>query len=165
MTRAPSAIYGPGPKGPETYRYLLSWPTGLDNDRRALGIFANPSTATEFKTDPTVAKWVRYCRAWRYGWADVCNVRAWRETDPRRVPKDDAIAEGPENVRWMTKAIDRAEIVVCGWGNLGGELGNEVAYWLSSIADGKLFTLGLNKNCSPKHPLYLRGDATPRRWF
>lgn len=51
------------------YRYLLRWPTGLPNERRALLIGANPSTATEKQLDATLIRWLRYCTDWGYGWS------------------------------------------------------------------------------------------------
>jgi hypothetical protein len=68
------------------YRYQLWWPTGLDNDRMCLGIFANPSTATADKSDPTLTRWRNFCRDWGFGWSVTANVRAWRETDPKLLP-------------------------------------------------------------------------------
>lgn len=87
--RKPRAIFSPC----ERYRYFLAWPTGRDNDR-ALGIFANPSTATAEKPDPTVTRWIDYCRRWGFGWAFVCNARAWRHTNPKMVPPD-PVGVGP----------------------------------------------------------------------
>jgi hypothetical protein len=46
----------------ERYRYVLAWPTGLEDDRYALFVLANPSTATAEQTDPTVARCIGYAR-------------------------------------------------------------------------------------------------------
>jgi hypothetical protein len=153
--REPRAVYSPC----EKYRYFLAWPTAVDNDRAALGVFANPSTATHMKTDRTVDRWIDYCGRWGYGWAWVCNVRAWRETNPKLVPPD-PLAIGPSNSDEICRAALRAELVVCGWGKLGG---CAVAAALAAIRTaGKTpHALKLNKDGSPAHPLYLRTTLTP----
>lgn len=142
------------------YRYFLAWPTLVDDDRAALGIFANPSTADTDQVDPTFARWIDYCRRWGYGWAWVCNVRAWRETHPRKVPRDDSVSIGPENWAQITARAREAAIVVCGWGKLGG---SAATYALGAIQQaGKTpYALKLNADGSPTHPLFLRASLKP----
>lgn len=150
----------------ERYRYVLAWPTGLDNDRYALFVLANPSTATAEETDPTVARTIAYARRWGYGWSRVVNVRAWRETDPKKVPSG-PIAVGPDNFRHILEQAEHAAIVVCGWGNLGGDAevaGCQLVGML--LRDLRSYgvvphALKFNKNGAPAHPLYLRADAVP----
>ncbi len=143
----------------ERYRYQLWWPTGVANTRRALGVFANPSTATAEQTDPTVRRWIGYARDWDYGWAGVVNVRAWRETHPKQLPADPE-AIGPDNDRHIIDAVKASELVVCGWGKLGGDQG---LYTLGLIIGaGKVpHALKLNKDGSPCHPLYLGSNLKP----
>jgi hypothetical protein len=150
------AVYSPC----RSYRYLLAWPTGLANERIACGIFANPSTATEEQLDPTCRRWVNYCRAWGYGWAWVVNVRAWRETDPRKVPPDPE-SIGQENDRHILQAALGAELVVCGWGRLGGRRGDGVL-GLLSYAGIVPHALKVNQDGSPCHPLYLSSKLKPQ---
>jgi len=141
------------------YRYLLRLPTGVDNDRIALGCFANPSTATAFVSDPTVTRWFRYCKSWGYGWSWVVNVRAWRETHPGKVPPD-PLAIGPCNDAWILAAAESADLVVCGWGKLGGTRGEQVLGMLD-LAGIMPHALHLNADGSPGHPLYLPKTAKP----
>ena len=67
----------------------------------------NPSTATEVQNDPTVERCERRARALGFGAFRVCNIFAWRDTDPRAMR---AAAEpvGPEN--------DAAIVTACDWG-------------------------------------------------
>jgi hypothetical protein len=141
------------------YRYFLAWPTGIDNERAGLGCFANPSKATAEKTDPTVDRWIAYCRRWNLGWAWVVNTRAWRETDPKKVPRGES-AIGPDNAYWIDRSARDAEIVVCGWGKLGGEQGLATLQ-IIRMADKVPHALKLNGDGTPAHPLYLRGDLVP----
>jgi hypothetical protein len=141
------------------YRYVLAWPTGLDDERYALFILANPSTATAEQTDPTVARCISYAQRWGYGWCRVVNVRAWRETDPKKVPPD-PVAVGPDNFRHIREQADQAAIVVAGFGKLGGFLGKKTIAEVQAY-DIAVHALKLNKDGSPQHPLYLRADAKP----
>lgn len=155
MTRTPSAIFSEC----QRYRYQLWWPTGIDNDRRALGVFANPSTATAEVLDPTVKRWFNYCRDWGFGWAGVVNVRAWRETNPKLVPPDPE-AIGPWNTDNIIDACLSSELIVCGWGKLGYPLGNQTLGHIKHA--GKIpHALKLNKDGSPCHPLYLSSKLKP----
>ena len=154
-TRVPRAVFS----ACMNYRYQLWWPTGLDNDRVCLGVFANPSTATHEQLDPTLTRWRNYCRAWGFGWSVTANVRAWRETDPKCLPPDpDAI--GPYNDEQLTRVVKLAELVVCGWGKLGGARAEPVLELIRKA--GKVpHALRLNKDGSPGHPLYLPANLKP----
>jgi hypothetical protein len=141
------------------YRYLLEWPAGDGAHGSVLWVLANPSTATAEKTDPTIAKCRRLAGRWGYAWSRTVNVRAWRETDPKRVPAD-PLAIGPENDEWIARAVREADLVVCGWGKLGGSRGLDVLRVIREA--GKVpFALKLNGDGSPQHPLYIREDTQP----
>lgn len=141
------------------YRYVLAWPTGLDNGRAALGVFANPSTATASDKDRTLTRWIGYCKRWGYGWAMIGNVRAWRETHPELVPAD-PLAIGPENAEYLRQMALHSELIVCGWGKLGGAQAPETLRILR--ASGRIpHALTLNADGSPGHPLFLRADLRP----
>jgi hypothetical protein len=153
--RLPWAAFSPCRR----YRYLLAWPTGVENDRIALGVFANPSVATPEALDPTLTRWLDYCRRWGFGWSYTGNVRAWRETNPKLVPPDPE-AIGPCNDDWIKFAATRAELVLCGWGKLGGAQGNYTLELLQSVGATPK-ALKLNADGSPAHPLYLKSTCVP----
>ena len=79
----------------QRYRYALTRIWDADG-KRAVFIMLNPSTATEVQNDPTVARCERRARALGFGAFRVCNIFAWRDTDPRAMR---AAAEpvGPDN--------------------------------------------------------------------
>lgn len=140
------------------YRYELEWPTG-SGAGMVLFVLANPSTATHLRPDPTVARCIDYARSWGYGWCGVANVRAWRETKPKLVPEDPR-AIGPENDSHIGMMATRAALIVCGWGNLGGERGREVLRIIRSFGKEPR-ALAINKDGSPQHPLYLAASLKP----
>lgn len=145
------------------YRYSLTIPIGRESSGTCLFILANPSTAVVtdgiFRSDPTVTRCINYAKAWGYGRVVIANARAWRETDPDLVPAD-PLAIGPENDAWITRLAGAAELVVMGYGKLGGARG-EAVLSLVRLAGKVPHALGLNQDSSPKHPLYLRSDAKP----
>lgn len=141
----------------EKYRYLLVYKTGIANNRLAVGVFANPSTATADQPDPTLRRWRTYCRDWGFGQAAVLNVRAWRETNPKLLPPDPE-SYGPDNFGFILSVCSKAELLVCGWGKLGGKAGLDV---LDGIKAYNPHALRLNKDGSPQHPLYLSKNLKP----
>lgn len=141
------------------YRYLLRYPTEVDNERICLFTLANPSTATPEEVDPTLTRCRDYAGRWGYGWVWVANVRAWRETDPKLLPFGTK-AIGPMNFHYLGEAVAAAELVVCGWGKLGGDHAASVLEIIRQA--GKTpHALKLNGDGSPAHPLFLRGDLRP----
>ena len=139
------------------FRYELEWPTGAPGSSMALFILANPSTATHQKLDPTVTRCVGFARSWGHAWCGVANVRAWRETDPKLVPPDPH-AIGPGNDWHIGEMVRRAEVVVCGWGTLGGDRGRAVLDLVRAAGKAPM-ALRLNRDGSPAHPLYLPRNA------
>lgn len=163
MISAPSPMTRPTPwacfSECKRYRYMLAWPAKDGGHGVALFCLANPSTATAEQTDPTVARCIAYATRWGYGWCHVVNVRAWRETDPKKVPAD-PLAIGPLNDGVIADQVRHAQIVVAGWGKLGGRRGEEVLRLIRQNR-GVPHALKLNKDGGPSHPLYLRADLTP----
>lgn len=144
------------------YRYLLRLPLAVSGGVCCF-IMANPSTAVVengvFRSDRTVSRCMEYARDWGFGELIVANARAWRETDPDLVPPD-PLAIGPENDDYISIAAEEANLVVCGWGKLGGERGAAVLRVILSAA-AVPHALKLNQDGSPQHPLYLSKALKP----
>jgi len=157
---APSvAVYS----GCERYRYLLTreWAPAQG---RALFIMLNPSTATEVQNDPTVERCERRARTLGFGAFRVCNIFAFRATDPRvmRAAPDPV---GPDNDAAILESLPWADRVICAWGTHGAYLkrGAQVEAMLRASGH-ELFHLGLSKAGHPKHPLYIGYAVQPVRW-
>ncbi|MFC2969452.1 DUF1643 domain-containing protein [Acidimangrovimonas pyrenivorans] len=157
---APStAVYSPC----ESYRYLLTrtWDAG---GRKALFIMLNPSTATEVQNDPTVERCERRARALGFGAFRVCNIFAWRDTDPKKM-RAAADPVGPENDAAILESCDWADQIICAWGAHGAHLDRGAAVENLLRATGlPLYHLGLTKAGQPKHPLYISYDRQPEPW-
>lgn len=145
------------------WRYLLwrCW----DRSRAAANfLMLNPSTADEFKLDPSCTRARNYAERWGYGALIVTNLFAWRDTDPKGLlrAKDPV---GPDNDRSIVKAARQAKLVVCAWGNHGLHLdrASEVVSLLRAKAIALHF-LRMNGAGQPAHPLYLPGKLEASRW-
>ena len=147
----------------ESYRYELTrvWD---EAGRKALFVMLNPSTATEVQNDPTVERCERRARALGFGAFRVCNIFAYRATDPRNMrAQDDPV--GPENDAAILTACGWADQIVCAWGTHGEHMnrGPEVGAKLQ-MQPKPLYHLGLSKAGHPKHPLYIGYAVQPMLW-
>lgn len=147
----------------ERFRYALTrvWDTG---GRRVLFVMLNPSTATEVQNDPTVERCERRARALGFGAFRVCNIFAWRETDPFAMRRA-ADPIGPGNDAAILQGCNWADTLICAWGTHGAHLDRGPAVERLMRGAGKpLHHLGLSKAGHPKHPLYIAYSQQPVRW-
>lgn len=153
------AVYSPC----EAYRYLLTrtWDAG---GPRALFVMLNPSTATEFQNDPTVERCERRARALGFGAFRVCNIFAFRATDPK-VMRAAADPVGPGNDEAIAHSAPWADRIVCAWGSHGAHLdrGRAVERLLRGTGQ-PLHHLGLTRDGQPRHPLYIGYGQQPEPW-
>lgn len=158
------AIFG-GPL--DCYRYFLGrcWDELLP---AAMIIGMNPSTATQFVADPTIAKLTRMARRWSpaYGSLLMTNTFAYRSTDQDGLLKvDDPI--GPDNDSYLLETAEKAAIIICAWGSPRSPKlrprGDAVAEQLRK-AGHDLYALRVTKG-RPWHPLYLPDATEPALWL
>jgi hypothetical protein len=147
----------------ENYRYALTriWDEAAG---KVAFVMLNPSTATEVQNDPTVERCERRARALGFGAFRVCNIFAWRDTNPRDMRRAvDPI--GPQNDIAISEACAWADHVVCAWGTHGEHLSRGPEVEALMRASGKpLYHLGLSKAGHPKHPLYISYATQPMLW-
>jgi hypothetical protein len=146
----------------ESYRYSLTqlWGPG----QRLLCVMLNPSTATETQNDPTIERCERRARSAGFGALRVVNLFAFRATDPKRLSgTPDPV--GPANDATLAESVAWSDLILCGWGQHGHLLGRAalVEAWLRG-GGWPLYHLGLNKDGSPKHPLYIAYQRQPALW-
>ena len=148
------------------YRYSLTriWD---DSKPNVLFIMLNPSTADAMKDDPTIRRCIGYAQSWGYGGLIVCNLFAYRSTNPLELLKVDN-PQGDENIRNIEYYARISEKIICAWGNepILKKIPNqqhivEFLYQQKS----KVHYLELSKNGTPKHPLYLKKDLQPQSLF
>lgn len=143
------------------YRYLL-WrmhhPRG-----RLLGVgMLNPSTADEYRDDPTIARCHRLARQPGYPGLLIWNLFALRATDPAMLRKvDDPV--GPQNDAAIDLALSLCARTVLAWGNHGKLAERSTEVMNRCQASGTtLAAFGLTGQGEPRHPLYLAANVRPR---
>lgn len=146
------------------YRYRL-WRRWGD-EPHALFVMLNPSTADEIVNDPTVERCERRSRSMGFGGLEVANIFALRSTDPGALYEaQDPVGAGNDEA--ILEAAQGAGIIICAWGNHGKHLGrgDQVQSMLQRAWPEKLHALVINRDGSPKHPLYVGYDVKPTPWL
>jgi hypothetical protein len=144
------------------YRY---WLTRTWDDRlpRCAFVMLNPSTADEFKNDPTVTRCIGFAKEQGCGALSVSNIFAYRATDPKDMrAAPDPI--GPENDEAIIKAMEWVGDgpVICAWGVHGAFRGRGDAVRRLLVRQGvKPLALLLTLRGHPSHPLYLAATTNP----
>lgn len=146
------------------YRQALTrdWtPEGMD-PRVVLFIGMNPSVADAEASDPTCHRELMFARDWGFTRYLKGNVLDWRATSPKDIPHDPDVAASPENLPVLADMAREAELVVMAYGKLHKRFDGILSQVISDVvATGRdLKCLGVNKDGSAKHPLYLRKDTT-----
>jgi hypothetical protein len=147
----------------ERYRFALTRTWGTSGGR-LLFVMLNPSKATELANDPTVERCERRARKLGYAAMRVCNIFAWRETEPALLKKARNPIGNANNAQ-LHEAAGWADNILCAWGVHGAYLGrvNEVAQMLSEH-EAPLLCLGQTKDRHPRHPLYVSYLQAPVPW-
>ena len=139
----------------------------IECERRVRFVLLNPSVADAFRLDPTVKRCEGFARALGADVYEVVNIFALRSTDPEKLYGLEKWrrGDGVENEPEIIAACTGAAWIVAGWGKHGalGRQGDRVRRLLE-IRSIKLHHLGLNKDGSPKHPLYLKGGTELQEW-
>lgn len=132
-------------------------------DKYALWIGMNPSVAGWDFNDPTVAREVKYTRE-RLGLSRYVkmNVMDYRSTDPKALlsmRRDERCSS--VNHSEILEYASKAEIVIAAWGSLPRVLRQhaDAVEEMLRATGIKLHCVGFTQDGSPRHPLYVRGDA------
>jgi hypothetical protein len=142
------------------WRYLLwrRWDASLPV---ANFLMLNPSTADEFKLDPSCNRARLFAERWGFGSVVITNLFGWRATDPRDMKAArDPVGRG--NDRAIVRAAREADIVVCAWGNHGAHRGRS-AEVRALLKGTDLHALRVTAAGEPSHPLYLPASLKPVR--
>ena len=140
------------------YRYTLSR-TWKAEGRLFVIIMLNPSTANAEKNDPTTIRCLNFAKREGCGRYMAVNLFALRSTDPAEL-KLVADPVGPDNARYLMKAVRRADLVVAAWGNDGAYLGRDrEVIGMLRRCQAPVHCFGLTERAHPKFPLYLRHDT------
>jgi len=145
------------------WRYLL-WRRWDEKKPLANFLMLNPSTADEFRLDPSCTRARNYAERWGFGGVLITNIFAWRATLPAEL-KLVKNPVGRGNDAAILRAAREAKLVVCAWGNHGAHRGR--AEEVRSVLDREgisLHVLRVNGGGHPAHPLYLPQILKPTLW-
>jgi hypothetical protein len=152
--------------GTHRYRLHREW----DKSRPTLAfLMLNPSTADHLTDDPTVTRCLLRAAAGKFGRLEIANLFPLRATypdellthpDPLGPTRGSVTADGA-----ILDVISNAHFVICAWGahRAAEERADDVMRLIKMTGmRNKLYHLGLNKDGSPKHPLYIAGSTRPK---
>lgn len=136
----------------------LPWNKGLDF---CLFIGLNPSIADEVRLDPTVTRCYKYAQRWGYHFLLMANIYSKISTDPKGVDfKFNDPDDRMNNEYEIAQVVKMSDCIVLAWGSNADE--QITSHWLRlfrlSHPNISLHCFAVNKNGSPKHPLYMKGD-------
>lgn len=133
------------------YRYVL-WRIWDDSKPKVMFIGLNPSTANQTTNDPTIRRVCQIARHNGFGGVYMCNCFAFVSPDPRMLIVEDP---GLENYKTLISVAKGCAGVVFAWGNFKAVTENKMDVMLMNMFPNAK-ALAINKNGSPKHPLYCR---------
>lgn len=152
------------PNGLYRYSLVRRWALG---GFPAQFIMLNPSTADAELDDPTIRRCVGFARSLGAAGLVVVNLYAYRATKPADLWKaSDPV--GPDADLYIAgvaaRTVNEGAPLIAAWG--ANAKADRVARVRNIIAThgAQLAALGVTKDGAPRHPLYLRADATPEPW-
>lgn len=140
------------------YRFML-WRFWDNSKPKVMFIGLNPSTANESENDNTIKKVIKIARNNGFGGVYMLNCFPYISTQPGDMvdfyETDFHDYEDMENMHTLLDVSKRCSEVVFAWGNfkVAIERGKAIAGYFP-IAKA----LHINRNGSPKHPLYCKDD-------
>ena len=117
----------------------------------------NPSTANQFRDDPTIRRCINYSMQWGFGKLIMVNLFAFRATNPSTM-KADNHPVGKYNIKYINSACRQADLIIAAWGNHGfyNKQSETICRYLH---DRPVKCFEITKRGQPVHPLYQRNDA------
>ena len=118
---------------------------------KALYIMLNPSYADDESDDPTIRRLIFFSKKFKFGGFYVTNLFTQITPYPKELNMDNNSKK--KNLKIISELIKKSDLIVYAWGNLVSE-----PMQLRKLIESPL-CFGINKNGTPKHPLYLRSDT------
>ena len=119
----------------------------------------NPSTANGSKNDNTITKLIKITRNNGFGGFYMMNLFALVSPYPEDLTKsDDPLGD---NDGWIEKISPKCEKVIFAWGDFK-EARERSQKIIEMFPDG--YALIINKNGTPRHPLYVKADTKPKQY-
>lgn len=136
------------------YRYAL-WRIWDKDKPLVMFIGLNPSTASEITDDPTIRRVQKFAFDWGFGGVIMMNLFAYVTAYPEKLKKHPR-----HNIQNNSYLIDKAvkcELIIFAWGSF--KEAKERAKKVMEMFEG--YALIINKDGTPRHPLYVPKDVKP----
>jgi hypothetical protein len=146
----------------QRYRLALWREWGEDDGPPgALWIGMNPSTATADLDDPTIRREGGFTRRMGFRRYVKANVMDYRASFPKALLAPGVCPCSSDNLPTIRREAEVAQIIVLAYGTLPPRLAHYAHQVVDTLRqDGmELWAVGLTKNGSPRHPLYVPSDA------
>lgn len=117
----------------------------------------NPSTADEFKNDPTVHRDIKRADDLGYGSLLKVNLFAYRSPSPKEMMSAPDPYGDWVSTQSLLDSIQKhdAQMVIAAWGNHGSHMGRSSQFRSACIGRGiRLYKYEINRTGEPVHPLY-----------
>jgi hypothetical protein len=154
----------------EGYRYMLSRQLSESSNKILTVCMLNPSTADETVDDPTIASVSRLAKNSGFGKIQVLNLFAIRATDPMDLWLHQ-FPTGRDNWKTWCKILQEMnpeqDVISLAWGRAPTTKSHtlkfikntqQAASYLKTW-QGEVMTWIINKDGSPRHPLYIPGNT------
>lgn len=138
------------------YRFAL-WRIWDRKKPLVMFIGLNPSQANEEKDDPTIESVIRIAKFNDYGGIYMMNCWPHVATNPKELDCNSILNESNET--FLRIISDLCQDVVFAWGNFRIVRDKARDKELQKMFPSAL-VIGYNKNRSPKHPLFQKGNST-----
>ena len=141
------------------YRYRF----GMGEKGKTLAfLMLNPSIANAEILDPTLTRCWKRAQMLGYTRMEIVNLFALVSTDPKGLYTcEDPV--GPDNDRAILEVANNADMLVCAWSNHARFNGREAAV-LEMLKGVPKYALKINKDGTPRHPLYVPYSIQPQLW-
>lgn len=149
----PAEVKGAAFSDDRKYRYCL-WRIWDNSKPKVMFIGLNPSTANEHGDDPTIRRVISFAKAWGYGGVYMLNCFPYVSTDPKKLVANVSDEQERMNQDWLHRCSEWSEEVVFAWVSFTViRLFGKVSDIITKFPDATV--LSINKDGSPKHPLYV----------
>lgn len=147
------------------YRYRL-WRTWEINLPTLCFVMLNPSTANECEDDPTIRRCLGFARRDGFGGISVTNLFAFRATDPAELSKvSDPVGPLNEEFLLRSRGVALMTRLVAAWGaSVPWALRSRARCLSTNVSVNDPQCLGVTKDGSPRHPLYVKADTLFVPW-
>ncbi len=134
------------------YRFIL-WRVWDKTKDYIMFIGLNPSSANEYKDDPTIKRVQKMAYNWGYGGVYMLNLYPYITPHPKNLILNNKYFDA--NEKWINIVNEKCKDIVFAWGSFK-EAKNKSDRIISRY---KGLALKINNDGSPRHPLYVNTNV------